>query len=235
MLGRVIENYDSDMMIFNTTFVNNSAARYCFSYNCCFTGGIVYSNSSHISTLKILDSKFVQNIGTTIFTFQVNTSISNCKFINNSAPFVTVFANESNLITPYKTNIKNAGQILLARDTNMSITHSVFTNNVASSMMVVNGRGIISIDHSKFTSNSGRILHSRDSKTVSITHSEFVDNSVAANSLLIIYGDLVTVSYSEFIDNTVATGSLIYLNGDIRTLTIHLNNFVNNKVFNGII
>ena len=58
-LGRVIDNYDSDITIFNTTFVNNSVKRYCCSYNCCFTGGIVYANNPHGSTAKLYDNKFV--------------------------------------------------------------------------------------------------------------------------------------------------------------------------------
>ena len=88
----------------------------------------------------------------------VNTSIFNCKFINNSA----------------------AGQFLLARDTNVSVSHSVFTGNVAPSMVVVYGRGIVIIDHSIFTNISEQILHSQDTTAVTITHSEFVDNVVAA-------------------------------------------------------
>ena len=158
-LGRVIDNYDSDITIFNTTFVNNCVKRYCCSYNCCFTGGIVYANNPHGSTMKLYDNKFVQNVGVVIFTFEDDILISHSKFVNNSvnnsALFVMVYATDSNLIIHYSTFINNTGRILLALETNMSINHSMFTSNGVSSLVVVNGGGVISVDHSKFTNNTG--------------------------------------------------------------------------------
>ena len=64
-LGRVINNYDGDITILNTTFVNNSAVTFCY-HNCCFTGGLVFVNGPHGSTIKIYDCKFVQNVGVVI-------------------------------------------------------------------------------------------------------------------------------------------------------------------------
>ena len=204
-LGRVIDNYDSDIMIFNTTFVNNSATTYCY-YNCCFTGGIVAANGLQGSTMKIYDSKFVQNIGEIVYAANTNLSIHYNTFINNTA----------------------GHSILQALDTNMNISHSVFVGNAASSMVTVYyGREFTSIDHGKFTNNTGSIeLYGAD--IISITHSEFVQNTVATDwrSFINLNGDMITVSHFEFVDNTV--GSLISLYGDM--VTVSLNEFINNRL-----
>ena len=62
-LGAVIyDEFDSDITVFNTIFVNSSAAQYCNSY-CCFTGGIVYTSKQHKNTLRLYHSEFEQNVG----------------------------------------------------------------------------------------------------------------------------------------------------------------------------
>ena len=159
-LGRVIDNYDSNIMIFNTTFVNNNATTYC-CYNCCFTGSIVAANSLQNSTMKIYNSKFVQNIGEIVYAADTNLSIHYNTFINNTG---------------------RHRPLLLAMDTNMNISHSVFVGNAASSMVTVYvyGREFTSIDHSKFTNNTGSVvLYGAD--VISITHGEFVENTVATD------------------------------------------------------
>ena len=81
-LGRVIENFDSDITILNTTFADNSAATRCS------TGVLVHSSSSQGNYVKIYDSNFEQNVGAMILTLTNNMYISCSKFINNSAPNV---------------------------------------------------------------------------------------------------------------------------------------------------
>ena len=207
-LGRVIDNYDSDIMIFNTTFVSNSATKYC-NYNCCSSGGIVAANGLQGSTMKIYDSKFVQNIGEIVYAADTNLIIHYNTFINNTAGHISM---------------------LLALDTNMNISHSVFVGNAASSMVTVYyGREFTSIDHSKFTNNTGSIeLYGAD--IISITHSEFVQNTVATNSFWGLFidlnGDMITISHCEFVDNTGV--SLIHLYGDM--VTVSLNEFINNRL-----
>ena len=51
-LGAVIYGeFSSDIIIFNTTFINNSATGYCTDH-CCFTGGIVYVSKSQGSNVN---------------------------------------------------------------------------------------------------------------------------------------------------------------------------------------
>ena len=65
-LGAVIYGeFSNDIIIFNTTFINNSATWYCTDY-CCFAGGIVYVSKSQGSNVKVLYSKFESNVGVAI-------------------------------------------------------------------------------------------------------------------------------------------------------------------------
>ena len=229
-LGRVIDNYDSDIMIFNTTFVNNSAKRFCYSYNCCFTGSIVYASGLQGCTVKLYGNKFVQNVGVAIVSFGGNMLISHSSFINNSAPLEMVYGTDAN-----KLSINKIGQILQARITKLSIRYSEFVgNNAAVSIVEACGRVTVSVDHSTFTKNTGRVLYTWDA-SVFITHSEFVDNTVATGyrSLINLDGDRMTLSHCQFVYNTVATGSLINLNGDM--ITLNLNEFINNRVYGEVV
>ena len=88
-LGAVIyEEIDSDVMISNTVFANNSATQYCYSF-CCFPGGIVYVSSQHRSTVKIYHSRFEENIGVAVIVsrhsmYTSEVSIIHSEFINNT-------------------------------------------------------------------------------------------------------------------------------------------------------
>ena len=65
-LGAVIYGeFSNDIIIFNTTFINNSATGYCTDY-CCFAGGIIYVSKSQSSNVKVLYSKFESNVGVAI-------------------------------------------------------------------------------------------------------------------------------------------------------------------------
>ena len=90
-LGAVI--YDaigSDIIIFNSTFVNNSAAEHC-NNDCCFAGGTVYMSKSQGSTVKLYQSKFEKNVGVAIFLYSLGenvytstASITYSEFIDNA-------------------------------------------------------------------------------------------------------------------------------------------------------
>ena len=90
-LGAVIYNaIGSDIIIFNSTFVNNSAAEHCNS-DCCFVGGIVYVSKSQGSTMKLHQSKFEKNVGVAIFIYSLGenvytstASITYSEFIDNA-------------------------------------------------------------------------------------------------------------------------------------------------------
>ena len=89
-LGAVI--FGSDIIIFNTTFINNSATWYCTDY-CCFAGGIVYVSKSQGSNVQVYHSKFQYNIGVAICMYShgdknnvytSTASIIHSEFINNT-------------------------------------------------------------------------------------------------------------------------------------------------------
>ena len=89
-LGAVI--YDaigSDIIIFNSTFVNNNVAQHCNS-DCCLAGGIVYVSKSQGSTVKLYHSKFEKNVGVVIFVYSQGenvytstVSITHSEFVDN--------------------------------------------------------------------------------------------------------------------------------------------------------
>ena len=92
-LGAVIYGeFSSDIIIFNTTFINNSATGYCTDY-CCFAGGIVYVSKPRGSNVKVHHSKFESNIGVAIFMhshgdkyngYTSTASITHSEFVNNT-------------------------------------------------------------------------------------------------------------------------------------------------------
>ena len=152
--------------------------------------------------------------------------ISHSKFINNSAPFVMVYATDSN-----NTSINKIGRILKARDTKLIIRYGEFVGNNASvSIVEALGRVITSVDYSKFTNNTGRILYTEDASMISMAHSEFVDNSVSTDALINLYGDKVSVRLSEFINNKIYDG-VIFIRYHIlaKNLTISKNVFIDNS------
>ena len=91
LIGAVISNeLGSDLVIINSTFINNSASNLCAHYaNYCYgnckniTSGIVHI-SGHESIVKIYDSKFVQNEGVVIFGENCDMLITHTRFMNNA-------------------------------------------------------------------------------------------------------------------------------------------------------
>ena len=146
------DEFGSDIIIFNTTFVNNSATM-CSTDNCSFVGGIVHISKSHnmiMSIVKIYHSKFVQNNGGTaiILTFGVKMQVSNSKFINN-----TVL------------------RVLYAKNTSLSINHSDLVGNKNLATIEIIRGTIITINHVKLINNAGSygILVVSDTTLVTVT------------------------------------------------------------------
>ena len=132
-LGAVI--YDaigSDIVIFNSTFVNNSAAQYCNS-DCCLAGGIVYMSKSQGSTVKLCHSRFEKNVGVAIFVYShgqnvytSTVSITHSEFIDN---IVTGSRKLSNGLL--------VGSLLVCLDAVMiTVSFSKFANNRVSFAVV---------------------------------------------------------------------------------------------------
>jgi hypothetical protein len=92
-LGAVIYgSFGSDIIIFNTTFINNSATGYCTDY-CCFAGGIVYVTKPQGNNVKVHHSKFENNVGVAISMYSHGdennvytsiASITHSEFVNNT-------------------------------------------------------------------------------------------------------------------------------------------------------
>ena len=189
--GVIYDEFNSDITIINTTFVNNLNG---ITNYCNVTSGIVYANSSR-SAVKIYDSKFAENIGVVIFGQHCNILITHTKFINNSNTAHN---------TATKEPLLSHGAVLNTQNTNMSISHSEFVGNNAFSTVRVWDGVTVSIDYSKFISNTGEkllYLHPKlEMNIISITYSEFFDNN-ATYYVVALYSDMITVSLSKFINN----------------------------------
>ena len=183
LTGAVIyDEFGSNVIIFNTTFVNNSATKY--SIDDCYSssiGGIVRISKSYKSTWKIYYSKFLQNSGgmAIVLTFGGKMQVLNSNFINNAGL-----------------------RVLYAENTNLSISHSNFEGNENFATVEVIHGTLITIDHTKLFNNHGLYCNLVISNTtmVTITHSEFLDN-IADGSLINLDGDMIIVRLSEFIND----------------------------------
>ena len=216
-IGAVIsDEFGSDIVIINTTFIKNSAsdlyAQYvCHCHSDCYydsyniTSGIVHT-SDHGSVIKIYDSMFVQNEGIVIFGESCNMLITHTMFMNNiySGDFVaTVGVTDANLVITHSTFANNTGYVLDIRNTDMSISHSEFISNQNGYATVYIYSGVItSIDHSNFINNTGyKVLHARNTN-VSISYSEFIGNENEYGVMLYYIGTITSIEHTEFINNT---------------------------------
>ena len=132
-LGAVI--YDaigSDIIIIDSTFVNNSVAEHC-NNNCCLAGGIVYVSKSQGSTVKLYHSKFEKNVGVVIFVYSQGETVYTSTVSITHSEFI------DNIITgPRKLfNGLLVGSSLVYLDAVMiTVSFSKFTNNRASFAVV---------------------------------------------------------------------------------------------------
>ena len=243
VLGGVIyDEFGSDITIVNTTFVNNSASDLLYDKcNLCnlycnitrgITSGVVYANS-HGSTVEIYDSKFVENVGEVIFGDSCNMIITHTKFINNkcSRRFAAVHATNTNLVISHSTFTNNSGKSLEAKHTNVSISYCEFVGNYGDLTMYVCSGMITRIDHCKFINNR-QVLGGWSIKLISITHSEFEDNT-ATDQLVNLDGVVITVKFNEFINNRVSDVMYMpyYTTAENLTNNVFINNSATFEVF----
>jgi hypothetical protein len=194
--GAVISNeLGSDIVIINSTFIKNSASLH-------YASGIVHT-SSHGTSVKIYDSKFVQNEGVILCGENFNILIAHIRFMNNKCSIgCVVIATDSNLTVSHSTFSDNTGLMLKASRTEVSISYSEFLcNNGYYTSSDFDGV-ITGIDHSKFVNNTGLILTANNTE-VSISYSEFLSNYRIQTSLLkIVDGVIITIDHSKFVNNT---------------------------------
>ena len=238
-LGAVIyDELDSNVKIVNTTFIKNSAST---SSDCNTTGSIVYVNN-HRSSIKVYNSKFVQNVGVLIFVGSGNMLITDTVFIDNrnSTNFMYIDDKFSPSVIGYPLLIitngivtkieqskftNNTGLILRATDTDVSISHSQFVSN--NEIMITSCGSITNIDHSNFINNIGSVVLHAENTTVSISYSEFVGNNGGV-LMHILHGKVSSIDRCSFINNTELWNMLFVSNTSM--VSIVRSEFVNNTL-----
>ena len=206
--GSIIEYHDSNIVIFNTTFTNNSVATYCY-YNirfCCFTGGIVRSSGVQRSILKLYHTRFIRNIGVMICTVGDEILLASCEFVSNSAPPSIIM------------------DLVYAIYTNMTISHTEFFGNSAAYSLVYIESKIANIEHSRFTNNIGYSV-AGVVNTIKFTHNEFVQN-INTSSLISLRGDVMILSHCKFLNNIADL--LIAFHGEWMITILSYSEFVHN-------
>ena len=220
--GVIYGEFDSDITIFNTTFINNQAAShrhcnnsYCFIYN----GGIVHVNTEPqfinnsapfaavYTNLVISHSTFTNNSGEVLDARYTNVSIRHSEFVSNNGCIMMYVCDGMITSIDHSKFISNI-RVLHAENTSVSINHDEFVFN--SGLLIESNGTITSIDHSKFINNAGQILQAENANKISITHSEFIDNTAIDRHLVHLDGVMITVKFNEFINNR-PDRSLVYI------------------------
>ena len=211
--GVIYGEFDSDITIFNTTFINNQATShrhcnnsYCFIYN----GGIVHVNTEPqfinnsapfaavYTNLVISHSTFTNNSGEVLDARYTNVSIRHSEFVSNNGCIMMYVCDGMITSIDHSKFIGNI-RVLHAENTSVSINHDEFVFN--SGLLIESNGMITSINHSKFINNAGQILQAENANKISITHSEFIDNTAIGRRLVHLDGVMITVKFNEFINN----------------------------------
>ena len=211
--GVIYGEFDSDITIFNTTFINNKAAsyRHCNnSYCCIYNGGIVHVNiepqfinnsapfAAVYTNLVISHSTFTNNSGEVLDARYTNVSIRHSEFVSNNG-CIMMYVRDGMITSIDHSKFINNTRILHAENTSVSISHNEFVFN--SGLLIESNGMITSINHSKFINNTGQILQAKNANKISITHSEFIDNTAIGRRLVHLDGVMITVKFNEFINN----------------------------------
>ena len=195
--GVIYSELGSNITIFNTTFVNN-------------TGGIVHVNTEPqfinnsapfaavYTNLVISHSTFTNNSGEVLDARYTNVSIRHSKFVSNNGCIMMYVRGGMITSIDHSKFISNT-RVLHAENTSVSISHNEFVFNCG--LLIESNGTIASIDHSMFINNAGQILQAENANKISITHSEFIDNTAIGRRLVHLDGVMITVKFNEFINN----------------------------------
>ena len=199
--GVIYGEFDSDITIFNTTFVNNKAAsyRYCNNSYCfIYTSSTVYVNT---------EPQFINNSAPFAAVY-TNLVISHSTFTNNSGEVLD--ARYTNVSIRYSKFVSNNGCIMMyVRDgTITSINHSKFINNTGQILQAENANKI-SITHSEFIDNTaiGRDLVHLDGVMITVKFNEFINNRPGRSRALVYipyYTTAENLINNVFMDNSAA-------------------------------
>ena len=220
-VGAILFGQNGNMLITHTNFINNKCCGYCSGAVYVTHTNLTISHSTFTNNEAVLirvqngmitstdHSMFIKNTGSLILhASNVNMiSVTHSEFVDNTVYSMLYFEGVM-IIVSFSEFMKNNGSILTARSTNLSISHSNFFFNEGG--LTTNG-GVTSIDHSKFINNiESWILYAPNMSMISVTHSEFVENTVTSSSMLYLDGVMTTVSLSKFIKNR-GTRAVVYI------------------------
>ena len=188
-MGLIIFGDNCNMLITHSKFISNK-----------YDAAIVYATSTN---LVISHSTFVNNTGQVLDPRYTKMSITHNEFLGKNLYQFTKYTMSLNVlygmiisVDPNKL-INNTGLVF---QPNVSISHSEFVGNNGIITVFIRGGMITSIDHCRFINNTGS-LYAQNMNVVSITNSEFVDNSATGLGWLISLDGVITVSLSKFINN----------------------------------
>ena len=178
-----------------------------------------------VDHFQLENSGFIGNgiIPGTVLSIEESTAkLDRVLFLSQNNRYAIVCVINSNLTVSHSTFKSNTGTVLKVGNTNnMSLSCNELVSNQ-------NGYyyGSTSIEHTKFINNTGLILSASHTE-VSISYNEFLSNDAYGWYLLNFDGVLTSIDHSKFINNT-GTSVLLVANTD--TITLHLNEFINNKI-----
>ena len=259
---------DNNLVIINSSFISNS---YCYSasalhdyalncfYDCYNITNSIVHTTGHGNTVKIYDTKFMQNEGVLIlFGENLNVIIARTRLMNNMVYSgfcdAIIRVTDSNLTVSHSTFNYNTGRILIASSTEVSISHSEFLCNNGS-LRIIDGV-LATIDHSKFINNfspgyynytslgfSGyitaiangtEVIYNSGMVSFEGVLTTIIDHSTFIHntgySILDVQNVLTTIiDHSTFIHNT-AYYILNVGNVNVTTIQIHLNEFIDNNI-----
>ena len=182
-----------------------------------------------VNQFQLENSGFIGNgiIPDTVLSIEESTvKLDRVLFLSQNSGFLAaiVCVINSNITVSHSTFKNNTGAVLKVWNTNnMSLNYSELISNQ-------NGYyGRTSNEHTKFINNTGLILRASHTE-MSISYNEFLGNN-GFHLLLIFDGVLTSIDHSKFINNTGSIPTSILCVVDTDTITLHLNEFINNTGF----
>ena len=213
-MGLIIFGDNCNMLITHSKFISNK-----------YDAAIVYATSTN---LVISHSTFINNTGQVLDLRYTKMNITHNELLigKNLDQFTMSLNVLYGMIISVDPNklINNTGLVF---QPNVSISHSEFVGNNGIITVFIRGGMITSIDHCRFINNTGS-LHAQNMNIVSITNSEFVDNSATGQNWLISLDGVITVSLSKFINNRAV--GVVYIPYYTTAENLTNNVFVDNRV-----
>ena len=228
--GAILVRIYSTVVIYGSQFMNNTADYggalcgfgnsilsltncSCTQNSAVIKGGVLYANESKIILKRsTLNNNKAGEMGGVLMGDQGNNvSINNCAFINNSAKLGAALHTSSNNIVIGQTAIhgnRAEDGVLNLYQSDCIIFESTFSNNIASNTggTAVLDRGTLSVTDSEFTENSaaqGGVLYGLNA-SVALNYCNIHRNMATINggALSLFFQSKLTTTYTNFSHNT---------------------------------